>query len=470
MSTTIMNTPVELIPISNLHPNPDNPRKDLGDLTELAASIKAKGILQNLTVVPRFAGNKLDGYRIVIGHRRHAAAKLAGLEELPCIVACFTPQEEFETMMVENVHRSDLTVYEQAEGFQMMLDMGGSVEQVAQKTGFSETTIRRRVKLLDLDKEKFRQAEERGGTMQDYLKLQSISDPATRDKVLDTVGTPNFSVMLKNAVAKEEEAQIVAELLATMKNADWCQEVDPDTVRNHGRYTYTKAISKYNPDTKPPEDAETATYVFYAKDNYIYLYRENPKNEAADRLAEKHKIAMDEMETLHAELNEISENHMEMREEFIGNFASFNSSELDIATFAVKAMMYAADNRITIDTDRLGNLLGVPVSSDGKLDPIAWNKVLFNMPQRVLLCTAYAMLEGSGRKYNTRCYNPKSHLTAPQKTGSLPLDLIYAGLKSLDYEMSDEEKQMKDGSHYLFTRAKFLEDGYLSEMEAANGK
>ena len=167
------------LPIYFLHPHPDNPRKDLGDLTELAASIKAKGVLQNLTVVRRernmtddeykracaeYRENPsvktqrivnrhtvADGYTIIIGHRRYAAAKLAGLTELPCVIADMTPQEQFETMMVENVHRSDLTAYEQAEGFQMMLDMGGSVAQVAQKTGFSETTIRRRVQLLELD-------------------------------------------------------------------------------------------------------------------------------------------------------------------------------------------------------------------------------------------------------------------------------------------------------------------------------
>ena len=102
------------IRVDHLHPHPDNPRKDLGDLTELSESIKAKGVLQNLTVVPAD-----DGYRVIIGHRRHAAATLAGLTELPCVVTSMSPQEQFETMMVENVQRSDLTVYEQAEGFQI---------------------------------------------------------------------------------------------------------------------------------------------------------------------------------------------------------------------------------------------------------------------------------------------------------------------------------------------------------------
>lgn len=68
---------ITMIPRSKLEPHPDNPRKDLGDLTELAASIKRSGLLQNLTVVPS-PGNP-EKYRVIIGHRRLAASEIAGL-------------------------------------------------------------------------------------------------------------------------------------------------------------------------------------------------------------------------------------------------------------------------------------------------------------------------------------------------------------------------------------------------------
>ena len=74
------------IAIDRLFPHSDNPRKDLGDLSELAASIKASGILQNLTVVPDEPDNSNTDFTIIIGHRRYAAAKIAGLTELPCVV------------------------------------------------------------------------------------------------------------------------------------------------------------------------------------------------------------------------------------------------------------------------------------------------------------------------------------------------------------------------------------------------
>ena len=116
---------IKYIPVKKLWPHPDNPRKDVGDVTELAESIKANGVLQNLTVVPLIGEitKKRDGesYRVIIGHRRLAAAKLAGLEELPCVVVEMSEREQLSTMLTENMQRSDLTVYEQAQGFQMML-------------------------------------------------------------------------------------------------------------------------------------------------------------------------------------------------------------------------------------------------------------------------------------------------------------------------------------------------------------
>ena len=147
-------TELTYLSVDKLHPHPDNPRKDMGDLTELTDSIKANGVFQNLTVVPEG-----DGYTIIIGHRRCAAAKAAGLTEVPCIVTEMSEREQLQTMLTENMQRSDLTVYEQAQGFQMMLNMGDTVDDIAEKSGFSATTVRRRVKLLELDKDKFKKSE-----------------------------------------------------------------------------------------------------------------------------------------------------------------------------------------------------------------------------------------------------------------------------------------------------------------------
>jgi ParB/RepB/Spo0J family partition protein len=138
---------IVMIRREQLHPHPDNPRKDLGDLEELRESIKEHGIMQNLTVVP-----DKDGYKILIGHRRFAASE-GILEELPCVISeGLTDREQVGIMLCENMQRSDLTVFEQAHGFQMMLDLGDTVEVISQKTGFSKQTIKHRLEISKLDK------------------------------------------------------------------------------------------------------------------------------------------------------------------------------------------------------------------------------------------------------------------------------------------------------------------------------
>lgn len=166
MNNLSENATIIYIPVNEITAHPNNPRKDLGDLTELSESIRKNGVLQNLTVVPNADEN--SGYTAVIGHRRLEASKMAGLEAVPCVISHLTEQEQVRTMLMENMQRSDLTVYEQAQGFQMMMDLGDTAEAIADKTGFSASTVRRRLKLLELDKEKFAAASERGATLMDF--------------------------------------------------------------------------------------------------------------------------------------------------------------------------------------------------------------------------------------------------------------------------------------------------------------
>ena len=98
---------ITMIPIGLLEHHPNNPRLELGDLTELAESIRARGIMQNLTVVPDITTQK---YLVVIGNRRLEAARIAGLAELPCHVSSMDEKEQMATMLMENMQRQDLTI------------------------------------------------------------------------------------------------------------------------------------------------------------------------------------------------------------------------------------------------------------------------------------------------------------------------------------------------------------------------
>ena len=153
------------LPIEWLHPHPHNPRKDLGDLSELVESIKAVGIKQNLTVVPDRDenGDMLDdSYTVIIGHRRMAAAKAAGFKELPCAIDMeITPAEQIALMLHENMQRRQLTPLEEGLGFQQLqLEFGWPVGKISEYSGFSETTVRDRLRLTQFDKTKVKKAYE----------------------------------------------------------------------------------------------------------------------------------------------------------------------------------------------------------------------------------------------------------------------------------------------------------------------
>lgn len=138
------------IPVSQLMPNPHNPRRDVGDVTELADSIRAQGIKQELLVTPAGDRDGVPQYRVVIGHRRLAAARLAGRDMVPCRIEELTPREERELMLVENTQRMDLTPLEEADGYQGLLDLGVKVKEMAVRTGRSMRLVRGRLKIASI--------------------------------------------------------------------------------------------------------------------------------------------------------------------------------------------------------------------------------------------------------------------------------------------------------------------------------
>ncbi|MCI1211036.1 ParB/RepB/Spo0J family partition protein [Bifidobacterium tibiigranuli] len=188
------------IPLRQLKPNPDNPRTDVGDVSELAASIRAQGLKQELLVTP--AGDGEHGepvYRIVIGHRRFAAAQLAGLEYLPCRVEEMTAREEREVMLVENTQRADLTPIEEADGYQGLLDLGADVGELAGKTGRSESFVRRRLKIAGIPKELRGKSE--GFAQLSLADLDAIAefgdDPEAQEELIKAAGSHNFGYLVQ---------------------------------------------------------------------------------------------------------------------------------------------------------------------------------------------------------------------------------------------------------------------------------
>ena len=126
------------IPVTSIYPNPEQPRSEFGDLTELTESIKEKGVLEPLLVKPTDDGK----FMIIAGERRWRASQLAGLTELPCIEMEVDEKNLAEIALIENLQRKDLTVWEEADGLAALKEkFGYTQDEIAQKISKGRTTV-----------------------------------------------------------------------------------------------------------------------------------------------------------------------------------------------------------------------------------------------------------------------------------------------------------------------------------------
>ena len=142
------------LPVEKLEPNPDQPRRDFAPeaLEELAASIKAKGIIQPLIV--RKNPRKTDSYEIVAGERRWRAAQMAQLHDVPVLIREFSDTEVLEVAIIENIQRADLNAIEEALGYRQLMDrFGHTQEKIAEGLSKSRSHIANLLRLLTLPSE-----------------------------------------------------------------------------------------------------------------------------------------------------------------------------------------------------------------------------------------------------------------------------------------------------------------------------
>jgi ParB family transcriptional regulator, chromosome partitioning protein len=128
-----------MIAIEDIQPYADQPRKERGDLTGLADSVRQKGVLEPLLVRKNPESGK---FQIISGERRYFAACMAGLAEVPCIEKNADDSETLELALIENMQRKDLTPFEEADGVQALGDRFGLThEEIAVKIGKSRSSV-----------------------------------------------------------------------------------------------------------------------------------------------------------------------------------------------------------------------------------------------------------------------------------------------------------------------------------------
>lgn len=431
-----MNNEMQYVSTKLLHPHPDNPRKDLGDLTELADSIKANGVMQNLTAVPRSEG----GYTVIIGHRRLAAAKKAGLSEVPCVIVDIPYRDQLATMLLENMQRSDLSVYEQAEGFQMMFDFGESVEAISEKTGLSQTTVRRRLKIAELDKKTLKKVQDRQLSLADFDKLSKIEDLEARNRALAEIGTPNFARAVKAEIDAQTNQKLAARWRAALL-AKGLTEIYDDTAFDQAKYRGSArawlsftciAPEEYQPD----EDQE----FFRIRDGgTVFRRKATTQDKDADY---QDKLHREEEAEKREKLSEAAKRAFELRLEFVLSATEPQAREHFpvIVEYALRKNWGATFGTGWYNRYKHDAFLG---EKDAKANYESVASVVSATPYVALLRDTYLDLgddERTGIDYN-RKYRKDERLCA-----------IYDFLCRIGYEMSDEEKQLLDGTHELYAK------------------
>ena len=327
--------------------HPNNPRKNLGDLQELTESIRKNGILQNLTIIPIKNGRCTDidsamEYWVLIGNRRFEAGMAAGVEQFPCnIIEDLSEREQLSIMLEENIQRTDLTILEQAEGFQMMLDLGGSVESISEKTGFSQSTIYHRLNIAKLDKSKIEEKQQSFQlTISDLYELEKIKDIETRNKILERSFSSNDIKIqadreFRNQVIQENlekwktwiEREGIDEAPEEYRSSSWSVTKDPESTTSKwielGEADLEKDFDEFWEKNKNFRDPLIRDDVFWFKPDWASYIKFYVANENYGMISEDEQERREEEEKIRAERNKNDKILSNLEKEFKKTFQDF---------------------------------------------------------------------------------------------------------------------------------------------------
>lgn len=241
---------IKLINTSLIDPHPDNPRKNIGDVTDLADSIKTNGLLTPLSVVPN--GSR---YRVIAGHRRLAACKQAGTGAVPCFVLDLDPLQQLEAMVTENCQREQLTVLEEADAIQGMLDLGATTASVAHRLGRSSDYVRDRAKAASIDNEVRASRDDFGQLTIGQLVAIARYDgrPDLQKRLAQAAGTSNFDYILRRIERDDRDRQWIESVAALLVESDSGFNLIPDPKEPYSDPEWRYAGCMF-PSTGTPEE------------------------------------------------------------------------------------------------------------------------------------------------------------------------------------------------------------------------
>ena len=469
---------IVMIPVDQLMHHPENPRKDLGDLTELSDSIRVNGVLQNLTVV-QVDENQ---YNVVIGNRRLEAAKAAGLTEVPCSVSEMDYKTQIATMLAENMQRKDLTVYEQAEGFQMMMVLGFKPKEIGEKTGFSEKTVKDRLKLAKLNKKNFSDAVNQGATLLEMIEVTKLESKTAQNEVLKAAGTDNFRQKLKDALEEQERKQNQERIKPILKEAGFETIAEKDRYGSEWEEIYGAGI-----ELKDSDDALRKKLKELQKKHegpFRYFFTRWGRVEVYKKKAKAAKTPMTAEQKTERQKSIAKGKHLryvkgfwaqayELRKDFVKNYSVSNGQST--STLGKILIKYALNGKNEYngkiqdnhkwDDAYLRDVLGLPEEPVEAPDqdpnaPAYYKKYLTIWQQvdgksdipMVRVMVAWAVAGGifwpDGPERGSYRYDDGTY----QKNSNMESDVVrlYEFLMEIGYHVSDMERQLLDGTHECY--------------------
>ena len=239
ISARVYGPRIRMIPLDRIDPNPQQARSELGNIDELMASIRSKGVLEPILVRP-----KKDRYEIIAGERRFVASRRVGLTEIPAIEMNVKDNEAMELALIENLQRKDLDVFEEADGLNALVEIYRyNHAQLAEKIGKARSTITEIINVARIPKK-----------LRDLCKQAGITSRSTLIEI-----------------AKQEKNADMERLIA---------EIAHRGLRREDTRELSKKIKGKTPSTKP----------------FVFNYSPQPNDSYHLRLEfKKHSVSRDEI-------------------------------------------------------------------------------------------------------------------------------------------------------------------------------
>ena len=444
---------IMMIPIDALEHHPDNPRKDLGDLKELIASIKESGVMQNLTVVPK--PNDEETWWVVIGNRRMEASKAAGLKELPCIISDMDHKTQVATMMAENMQRVDLTLTEQAGGVQMMMDLGMDAKEISKRTGIRKDAVERRALMAKYNAAKVAEAVVRGGTIRDFMELEKLPEEH-REAMLEHVGKSDLQQRIRTKLDEIRNKEYMAQVITWL-------ETFATEIEKHGYvgakvvnmsyvtswYRFTKQVVE---SLKMPDDVRNRHYYYIVDRVYgsIKLLAESEASEADEKEAlRQRKNAYINQRITQAEALDAKFRQMRYEYLFSGADIVWNEKAILRAYTLVMAQGYWHSSYPDKVQEMTEQLCGLKFKGSGYASRPELADLLA-MPEHKLCQVASGLIWGAVDRDGYRPWVKEWNEACLQHKHSAAYQVIYDMLTGMGYQPSDEEAEYLDGTHEVY--------------------